>query len=130
MNSQHAKERVCHVACGACPPLQEHERPTGRYFMPGCVEHQCTLVDVRETDAVACQVDSDCRLRVVTGCCEGCSGEPIAVNASEAFGSLFCPAGIPPCPLCPTMLPADTSSACVSGRCVVSETCTPERPCQ
>ncbi len=131
MNIQHAKERECNVLCGPCPSLEPEERTTRRYFMPGCVEHQCTLVDVRETDAVACQVDSDCRLRVGTDCCERCAGEPIAVNRSEAFSSLFCPAGVPPCPSCPTMIPSGASSACVSQRCVVNETpCTPERPCQ
>lgn len=131
INAQHAEDRVCDVLCGACPPLSQEQRTTSRYFMPGCVEHQCTVVDIRETDAVSCQVDSDCRLRGGTGCCENCGGEPIAIRTDADLTSLFCPAGMSPCPPCPTRSPAGASSACVSGRCVVEETlCMPEVPCQ
>jgi hypothetical protein len=126
INGTHLTDRVCQVTCGACPRLEPGQSATGRYFVPGCVEHRCTVLDIRETEITSCKVASDCRLRLGAQCCEGCSGEPVAVNATTNF----CPDGALPCPACAPLIPPGYASSCVAGRCVVSEPpCTLTRPC-
>lgn len=116
----------CNHTCGMCPPLEPDQTATSRYFKPDCIDRKCAVVDIRETEIVNCQVNSDCRLRLGTQCCEACSGEPVAVNVSTNF----CPDGELPCPPCVPQIPADYSSVCQAGRCVVVEPeCTASRPC-
>jgi hypothetical protein len=126
INASHLDDKVCDVACGACPPLGANERDTGQYFVAACVDHRCAVQDIRTTKLTACNVDSDCRLRLGAGCCEACTGEPVAVNASANL----CPDGPLPCPACANKIPPGYGSVCAEGRCRVTEPpCTLAHPC-
>jgi hypothetical protein len=71
-------------------------------------------------------VDSDCQLRLGAGCCQACSGEPIAVSKDANF----CPDGALPCPTCAAVIPPGYSTSCVAGRCALNEPpCTLSHPC-
>lgn len=130
INVEHLADRVCDVACGACPPLTSDQSPTRQYFKPGCDAHKCTVVDVRETDVVSCQSDSDCMLRLGSECCEACAGEPIAVNRNADLNAFFCPGGPTPCPTCVPQLPSNYRGACIQNRCsVIEPPCTSAHPC-
>jgi hypothetical protein len=116
VNVAHLSDGACDVACGPCPPLPEGEHETRGYFLAGCVEHKCTVIDVRETELVSCTTDSECGLRLGAACCAACTGKPIAVNESANF----CPDGAQPCLACLPLIPLGYASSCVTGRCTLS----------
>jgi hypothetical protein len=111
---------TCEVLCGACPPAEPNES-TSRYFVPGCVAHRCTVVDIRETAITECATSSDCALRTTAACCTGCgaSGDPIAYNKSIDQVVAFCGGEPTPCPACVGYVPEGFVTACRAGRCVV-----------
>jgi len=110
----------CSGTCVPCLPVEANES-TGRYFMPGCVAHQCIVVDIRETAITECATNSDCELRTSATCCERCapSGDPIAYNKSIDQVAAFCGGAAQPCSFCLVQRPEGFSSACRAGRCVV-----------
>lgn len=117
VNTAHLPDQVICNSCVAQPETQ-----TRHYFVPRCRSHECVVTDIRETDAVSCRHDSDCRLRGGANCCASCvaAGEPVAVSVSEGDRAL-CPDGPLPCPA--PCLHDDTtglSATCDAGRCTVN----------
>lgn len=126
VNTARAAERVCDVACGACPPLPAGASNTGRYFDADCVDHHCVVVDIRETSVTECAVDSDCQVRIGAECCERCAGEPVAVNRNANL----CPDGPAGCPPCAPIIPPGYGSVCKAGHCALIEpACGGASPC-
>ncbi|HET9954206.1 MAG TPA: BPTI/Kunitz domain-containing protein [Polyangiaceae bacterium] len=128
INRTHVNDRMCTVSCGPCPELPRET--TSRYFIAGCAAHRCQVVDIRETQAVACKVDSDCYLRAGAGCCPICTSPPVALSVDANVADLFC-GGLPlPCPACAPAIPPGYSTTCEGGKCVVHEPrCTGSAPC-
>ncbi|MGC4095403.1 MAG: BPTI/Kunitz domain-containing protein [Polyangiaceae bacterium] len=114
---------TCGVLCGACPPY-EPNTSTSRYFVAGCVEHRCTVIDIRQTPITECASDADCALRAGANCCTSCGGEPIAYNVHLNELSTFCPDGPTPCPSCVGSVGGYTAS-CLAGRCEVDVAAAP-----
>lgn len=115
-----AATTTCNVTCGACPQVGANES-TSRYFIPGCVEHRCTVVDIRETPITQCDQASACALRNTAACCMACGAdrEPIAYNPSIDPVAAFCGGAATPCPACVGGIPPGFGTDCVAGRCVV-----------
>jgi hypothetical protein len=109
------------VACGACAEVSELER-THQYFYADCQENRCRLVDVRETTAVSCTADAQCRLRAGAGCCEHCQGSGfVAVHHTDYLAQL-CMDDLG-CDDCEARIPPELHAACDENqqRCVVVE---------
>ncbi|HKO49504.1 MAG TPA: BPTI/Kunitz domain-containing protein, partial [Polyangiaceae bacterium] len=117
-----APSPICTVLCGACPPVAPNQS-TSRYFIPGCVEHRCTVIDIRETTLTECAADDDCGLRNTAACCEGCgnSGDPIAYNRKLDPITAFCGGKPVPCPACVGGIPEGFISHCRAKRCLVEQ---------
>lgn len=97
------------------------EQRVRQYFVPTCNVGQCGVLDIRTSDVTACDSADDCRLRLGTDCCEGCSDERlVAVRKGDAFDQLVCGDGGHACDDCAAQYPADARADCVAGRCVVS----------
>jgi len=118
-----AARQTCQVACGACLSPVANES-TGRYFVPGCVDHRCTVIDIRETKVTECASTSDCALRNTARCCEACgaSGDPIAFNKSINLVAEFCGGLAQPCPACIGGVAPGYTTECRNGRCTVDLT--------
>ena len=112
------------VACEPCPSIDELAA-TRQYFTAGCTDGQCSVVDIRETDATACRTDADCRLRAGAECCEACDGSGlVAVNGATFFDALGCSADGegPICPRCAPTYPAGYAAVCREARCRIEKT--------
>ncbi len=106
------------VLCEQCPEVPEASRTT-QYFVPACVDSECTVTDLRTTDATACTVDEQCFLRLGTACCEACGGNGFAALSSTAFLAQECGFDYG-CPDCVTPEPPEgMTTRCVDGRCRV-----------
>jgi hypothetical protein len=108
------------IACAPCPaPTPGSE--TRPYFVATCQAGQCVPVDLRASEATACQGADDCALRIGASCCEGCGGtgtDVIAIGDVAELTALVCDSEPPPCPTCAPQYPPDTDAVCISGRCV------------
>jgi Kunitz/Bovine pancreatic trypsin inhibitor domain len=109
------------VACAPCPAP-----PPGQgslhYFIPDCVRGECTVLDLRNSPATACEKDQDCKVRNGTNCCEACSSDqPIAVRNDGSFEELLCAGGPVPCPAC---IPSTGGlrAECSQGHCAIVDT--------
>jgi hypothetical protein len=130
VNVNHLNDDQCMVSCGACAGLLPGQSSTGRYFIPGCTQHRCQVVDVRETDAVRCTSDDDCMLRSGAYCCQLCGTLPVAFNKNANLVDALCGGLALPCPACLSAIPPGYSTLCDAGRCVVKEpACTSDHPC-
>ena len=106
------------IACEPCPGTTR-DQATLKYFVPNCVQGQCVVVDLRQSDVTACQSANDCALRNGNACCPACNGDAaIAVRKDGSFENLVCGSARPPCAAC---LPApDSIAICgASGHCEV-----------
>jgi hypothetical protein len=119
------------VSCAACPPLPAGVYATGRYFVPGCENGECTVVDIRQTPLTECQTSDDCYLRMGAHCCELCGGEGVvALNRRASLSPLICGSTPVACPTCASIIPPGFTASCNAGRCVVNEPpCTMTHPC-
>jgi hypothetical protein len=108
----------------ACPSCGEAAPGTGslKYFVPNCVQSQCVVEDIRQSAVAACKVDTDCRLRNGTSCCEACtSNDLIAVRSDGSFEKQVCGDILPPCLACLPAKPADAVAGCgPDGHCIVN----------
>ena len=108
-----------------CPACQAPAPGTGtlKYFVPDCVQGECVVEDVRESAVTACKVDSDCRLRSGTSCCESCnSTDVVAVRNDGSFEKLVCGDLLPPCVACLPGVPPGAIATCApTGHCIVSQ---------
>jgi hypothetical protein len=102
-----------------CPALEPGSIPTVGNFFSACVDSECAVIDVRESDAAMCATDDDCFLRSGPQCCEHCSSRPIAISdASVLTRMLECdPDGA--CQDCAADLSA-YRAVCDAGTCRVS----------
>jgi hypothetical protein len=112
----------CAVACGACPALPAHLVPTAGNYLAACIQGECRVLDVRQTEAAECESDADCELRDGSRCCQGCGGNPVAVSDEQALQNLLeCPTDLA-CPPCePTFEPAHRA-VCRDEYCIVEVT--------
>jgi hypothetical protein len=108
------------VACGACP--NPEGQTTRQFFIPNCVNGECVVDDLRESDVTACKSPSDCKLRNGTACCEGCSiGNLVSVRKDGSFEKLVCGDEITPCLACVPPLPSDAVATCEpDGHCGIT----------
>jgi hypothetical protein len=115
-----AAQPICGVRCKSCPSPAPNEGKR-RYFMPDCVEHRCTVIDIRETPITECASSSECALRGSTDCCRcGDPNEPIAFNLSIDQIATFCGGLMHSCPACMAgPIPPELITECQGGRCVV-----------
>jgi hypothetical protein len=104
-------------ACEPCPP-------TGagviNYLVAQCVQHQCSVLDLRDPSFSACESDADCVLRHGTGCCQSCSNaELVALRKDVAIEKLVCDGAVPP--VCAACTPSGSfaRAVCSAGRCTV-----------
>jgi hypothetical protein len=97
--------------CPACAPL--FIDPT---LVATCVDQRCTLIDLLEHEASACESDDDCRVRTPDCCPCGGDTDPgrlIGVSSENAYASLVCdPAQA--CPECLPVYPGEVSVSCSS----------------
>jgi hypothetical protein len=117
-----SKLQICengNVACGACP--NPEGETTRKYFIPNCVNGECVVEDIRESDVTACTTSEECQLRNGTGCCEGCSagGDLVSVRADGSLEKLVCGEILPPCLACVPTIPSDARANCSAGHCGV-----------
>ena len=116
----YAQQNRCSVSCGMCDPTPESER-TRQYFIPGCRAGRCIVVDVRDTELVACETNDHCALRDGLECCQSCDGEGIvALNRSAQVESVTCAEPIPPCAPCAPTDSTKYQARCVDQRCTVA----------
>jgi len=108
------------VLCGACEDVQELER-VGQYLIPSCVNHTCTISDIRKLPATECEEDSDCTLRAGSNCCEGCGSPGLIAVSSYDWVNELCPLVLLPCPECEPVIPDNFVAECNRNRCVVVE---------
>jgi Kunitz/Bovine pancreatic trypsin inhibitor domain len=107
------------VGCGVCKEVPPTER-TSPNFVATCTRGRCALVDIRETELVACQSNTECKLRMGAGCCERCSDDSVvALNTGANLRDLVCGDGAPACPPCVPTLPKGYAAFCISGKCQV-----------
>jgi hypothetical protein len=106
------------VACSPCPPVDEL-KTLGQYFVPVCEAGRCGIQDIRQTDLVVCQTDSDCFLRDGAACCDECDGTGLVAVSSTDFGPRCEP--FPACPRCASIIPEGYIAVCAAGRCQVRE---------
>jgi len=91
-----------------------------KYFVPECVQNECTVTDLRTSELTRCETAQDCRLRMGSGCCEGC-GDLIAVRNDGSFEKQVCGDAILPCPPCVGTMPPDSAvPVCIDGHCSVA----------
>jgi trypsin inhibitor len=105
----------------ACAPCLPPDESTLKYFVPDCVNGQCTVVDLRSSPLTQCMTGDDCRLRHGKSCCESCgdSNDLIALRKDVSFERLVCGPGDVACPACaPT--PTSAVAECSNGRCEVA----------
>jgi hypothetical protein len=90
-------------------------------WVPQCVEHRCTIVDLETSSISACRTDSDCKLRWEATCCEQCNADPDFDLVSVSQSSVFCAAGdnCDPCKLSP--FPPQARAVCVNEHCQVQK---------
>jgi hypothetical protein len=109
---------LCKIPTCTDPP--EDVNGERKYFVPECVQNECVVTDLRTSELTSCETTDDCRLRMGSGCCEGC-GDLIAVRNDGSFEKQVCGDTIPPCPPCVGTPPPDSVSAvCIDGRCSVA----------
>jgi hypothetical protein len=120
MNQAHAQKCTCAgPACGCATSINPNLAATCDASIG-----QCIAWDIRTTDAYSsCSVDTDCRLRMGLGCCEGCSADTwglvaIRVDAVLALESAVCAPGMA-CPECEPIYPPEAKALCISGHCQV-----------
>ncbi len=108
----------------ACPSCAAPASGTGmlKNFVPNCVEGQCVVEDLRESAASACKVNTDCKLRNGTSCCEACTANDlVAVRSDGSFEKLVCGGELPPCLACvPNGSPNAFASCSPAGHCIVN----------
>jgi hypothetical protein len=112
------------VACEPCVPVDELAT-TRQYFTAGCAAGQCSVVDIRETDATACREDADCRLRAGGECCEDCDGSGlVSVNSATFLEARGCGSGdeAPICPRCAPTYPPQYVAVCRDAHCRIERT--------
>ncbi|RYZ05080.1 MAG: hypothetical protein EOO73_20965 [Myxococcales bacterium] len=106
------------VACAPCPPVVGGAR---QYFVPDCVQNQCTVVDLRDPQFTACMTAEDCTYRLGTACCASChESEAIALRKDARIESLVCSGdGDVACGACPPISPkaAPIPQCGANGRC-------------
>jgi Kunitz/Bovine pancreatic trypsin inhibitor domain len=104
------------VACGACPNPEGES--TRKYFVPNCVNGECVVEDIRESDVTACSISDDCQLRHGTGCCESCGYDDlIAIRNDGSLEKLVCGDVIPPCLPCERLIGDATATCDANGHC-------------
>jgi hypothetical protein len=83
-----------------------------------CRATKCSAIDLRADVMSACQADSDCVLRMGTGCCESCSGaDPSTIVAVSQSGyaelkSNACRPDDGPCSKCAVQYPPGYEAKC------------------
>jgi len=108
------------VACGACP-IAEPSIATLKFFVPNCVNGECVVEDIRESDVTACTTSEDCQLRAGTGCCESCDpGDVVAIRNDGTLDKLVCGDVIPPCLPCEPALNTGAVALCRNGHCAMA----------
>jgi hypothetical protein len=108
------------LSCGACADVSPMDR-TSQYFVATCASGQCTVVDIRETDLVACKDYTECTLRVGAECCERCSSDSVvALSTNAKLGDLVCGSDAPSCPPCVPTIPPGFAASCNTGKCTVT----------
>jgi Kunitz/Bovine pancreatic trypsin inhibitor domain len=99
------------VACGACP--NPEGETTRKYFVPNCVNGECVVEDIRESDVTACTSSDDCQLRHGTACCESCGNDDlVAIRNDGSLGARVCGDLIPPCLPCEPIPGSDATATC------------------
>jgi hypothetical protein len=117
--------------CVPCGPVAFDPNNPVLYYVPTCQNGHCAIVDLRTRAITACKSASDCSLRSGTGCCSGCSGQPVALNGSKEPDLFKLECGLEPtaCPACAPSL-SGYDATCTDGRCSVElGPCTVEHPC-
>lgn len=107
------------VACGPCPePPSDGIR---KYFFADCVQGRCVVGDFRNSPTTACSQETDCMLRLGTGCCPSCGSinDLIAVRRDGSFDAFVC-GGVPtPCAAC-ARVEVEKRAVCTDGRCAIA----------
>lgn len=126
------QDRCSATLCAGCPPvLPQFDNPVS-YYVATCDSGQCRVVDLRATQAVRCNQDTDCRLRAGAGCCEACNNSTVvslnALLGERTLQGLVCD-GDTGCPDCAPSYDGYVS-ACTDGQCAVEpDPCPPGTPC-
>lgn len=116
-NAQYQEVMQCaaDIACAPCPPIAGGAR---KYFVPDCVQGQCTVIDLRDPQYTACMVDEECAVRYGTGCCHSCSPDDIiALRKDVNIERLVCNGNLVGCPECEPSGYPPTPVCAPEGRC-------------
>jgi hypothetical protein len=125
VNIKHVDEfrmRQCSVPI-ACPAIACLNDGTGANIGARCVAGQCQVFDVRKVpEYSACNMDTDCHLRLGLSCCTcgGNSGGWVAVSSGgeQGIAAAEC-APDTACPDCLPVPPAKTLASCNNHVCQV-----------
>jgi hypothetical protein len=103
--------------CAECPELGERVPLVGNYFA-ACINHECEVIDVRETVATSCESDADCHLRSGAGCCSYCGDYPIALRDDAFLEQMLGCTSFEGCPECDPDL-SGYAAVCEGNECLV-----------
>jgi hypothetical protein len=105
------------AACAECPELGAEVPLMSNYF-PACINHECEVIDVRETVATSCESDADCHLRSGAGCCPQCGDNPIALRDDAFLEQMLGCESFEGCPKCDSDL-SGYAAVCDGNECRV-----------
>lgn len=119
---EYRRRRGCEqIACEPCP---EPEPGTAieQNFVATCAEERCSMLDIREHELSACEVNADCVLRAGLDCCERCAADihdQVAVRRTASLNQLLCGQDVA-CPPCvPQPVPGAMAMCGPNGHCIV-----------
>ena len=110
--------------CPVCPVEPDPNVFAYCEIAAGAIEGRCNAVELTTHELSACEFDGDCRLRIGTSCCEGCSDESqiVALNRYESnlLDSMRCDdePGVG-CPDCLPQIPPQYQAVCSDRHCTV-----------
>lgn len=116
------------VQCEQCLPVAPNEQ-SQKYLYPACVTGQCTVRDLRDRPAAACETAADCVLRCGARCCPDClAGAGVVAYRRDAdLTAELCGDFSSECDDCDCQIPPEYVADCVAGRCVavIGPICSP-----